>query len=180
MKTKITIDRSDITTLDFDAIVNAANNALLYGGGVCGVIFRAAGSKLEDECKAIRATIGERPTGTAVITSGGKLPARHVIHAVGPVYRRDKPETPLLLGSAYRDALRVAVENGLKTVAFPNISTGIYGYPKEEASEVAIDAVLAFLAEHPDALEEVRFVCFDEENYALYQKRLVKEGLIAV
>lgn len=106
------------------------------------------------------------------MTTGGKLQAKFVIHTVGPVFRENDPEMPVLLGNCYRNALRIAVENGLRSVAFPNISTGIYRYPKKEACAVALDAVRAFLSAHPDALDEIRFVCFDEENYNLYLEKL--------
>ncbi len=172
MHTRLTLERGDITQLAFDAIVNAANSALLPGGGVCGAIHRAGGPAISEECRAIRAKEGDCPTGEAVITTAGNLPARFVIHAVGPVYWKYDPDIPVLLGRCYRNALQLAVENGLKTVAFPNISTGIYGYPKEEACEVAIGATRKFISENDGALEEVRFVCFDEENGRLYSERL--------
>ncbi len=172
MVTKITFQRGDITRLPFDAIVNAANSALLPGGGVCGAIHRAGGPSIEAACRAVRAEEGDCPTGEAVMTTAGNLPARFVIHAVGPVYWKHDPEMPVLLGKCYRNALQLAVENGLKTIAFPNISTGIYGYPKEEACEVAIEATQKFIAEHDGMLEEVRFICFDEENNRLYSERL--------
>ena len=173
MKTKLTLERGDITRVAFDAIVNAANSSLLGGGGVDGAIHRAGGPKILEECMAIRARQGGCATGEAVITTGGNMPARFVIHTVGPVYRENDEKMPVLLGNCYRNALRLAVERGLKTVAFPNISTGVYGYPKEEACAVAVQAVQTFIAEHPDVLEEVRFVCFDEENYDLYRKKLL-------
>lgn len=175
MRTRLTFERGDITRLAFDAIVNAANPALLPGGGVCGAIHRAGGPAISEECRAIRAKEGDCPTGEAVITTAGNLPARFVIHAVGPVYWKYDPEMPVLLGRCYCNALLLAVENGLKTVAFPNISTGIYGYPKAEACEVAIRATRKFIAENDGALEEVRFVCFDEENGRLYSERLSED-----
>lgn len=172
MSTKLTLERGDITKITFDAIVNAANSSLLGGGGVDGAIHRAGGPKILEECKAIRARQGGCLTGEAVITTGGNLPAGFVIHTVGPVYRENDPAMPVLLGNCYRNSLRLAVENGLKTVAFPNISTGVYGYPKAEAAEVAVQAVRSFLAENQNVMEEVRFVCFDEENFDLYSERL--------
>ena len=172
METKLTLWRGDITQLDFDAIVNAANPALLPGGGVCGAIHRAGGPSISEECRALRAAEGDCPTGEAVITGAGSLPARFVIHAVGPVFLANAPDLPVLLGRCYYNSLRLAIENGLKTIAFPNISTGIYGYPKEEACEIAIDATRSFIAENQGELEEVRFVCFDEENHRLYSDRL--------
>jgi O-acetyl-ADP-ribose deacetylase (regulator of RNase III) len=178
MTTKITLERADITKIAFDAIVNAANSSLLGGGGVDGAIHRAGGPKILEECRTIRARQGGCPTGEAVITTGGNLPARFVIHTVGPVFRENDAEMPVLLGNCYRNSLLLAVENGLKTVAFPNISTGIYGYPKEEACAVAVQAVQDFLLENQDVLDEVRFVCFDAENVELYRKRLTALGLI--
>ncbi len=172
MNTKLTLERGDITKIAFDAIVNAANSWLLGGGGVDGAIHRAGGPKILEDCMVIRARQGGCDTGEAVITTGGNLPARFVIHTVGPVFRENDPKMPVLLGNCYRNSLRLAVENGLKTVAFPNISTGVYGYPKEEACTTAMQAVQAFLSEHPDELEEVRFVCFDEENYELYREAI--------
>lgn len=176
MKTKLTLERGDITKIAFDAIVNAANSSLLGGGGVDGAIHRAGGPKILEACMAIRARQGGCATGEAVITTGGNLPARYVIHTVGPVYREGDDKIPVLLGNCYKNSLTLAVENGLKTVAFPNISTGIYGYPKEEACGVAVGAVQAFLSEHPEVLEEVRFVCFDEENFELYREKLVTDS----
>lgn len=172
MNTKLTLDRGDITKIAFDAIVNAANSGLWAGGGVCGAIHRAGGPKIAEECEAIRVQQGDCPTGEAVATSGGNLPARFVIHAVGPVFKEDDPTMPVLLANCYRNSLRLAAEKGLKTVAFPNISTGIFGYPKEKACEVAICAVRDFLSENQEVLEEVRFVCFDDENFQLYSERL--------
>jgi O-acetyl-ADP-ribose deacetylase (regulator of RNase III) len=172
MNTKLSLERGDITKIAFDAIVNAANSSLLGGGGVDGAIHRAGGPRILEECKAIRARQGGCPTGEAVITTGGDLPARFVIHTVGPVFEDNDPMMPVLLGNCYRNSLRLALENDLKTVAFPNISTGIFGYPKQEACAVAIQAVQAFLSENQGVLEEIRFVCFDEENFDLYSERL--------
>ncbi|MBK8194374.1 MAG: O-acetyl-ADP-ribose deacetylase [Lewinellaceae bacterium] len=172
MDTKITVVRGDITKITTDAIVNAANSSLLGGGGVDGAIHRAGGPQILEDCMRIRARQGGCPTGEAVITTGGKLPARYVIHTVGPVYRDGTQGEPELLASCYRNVLRLAIENGLKTVAFPNISTGIYGYPKAEAAAVAIQTTKAYIAENQGSLEEISFVCFDEENYALYCERL--------
>ncbi len=171
MKTRITLAQGDLTKVAFDAIVNAANTSLLGGGGVDGAIHRAGGPQILAECRAIRDRQGGCAVGEAVITSGGRLPARFVIHTVGPVFRANDPKIPALLANCYTNSLRLAVENELKTVAFPNISTGVYGYPKAEAAAVAIEAVQHFLLEN-DRLEEVRFVCFDAENYAIYREVL--------
>lgn len=172
MKTKITLEYGDITKIAFDAIVNAANSSLLGGGGVDGAIHRAGGPIIFEECMKIRAVQGGCPTGEAVITLGGNLPARFVIHTVGPVFWPNDQAIPSLLGNCYRNSLHLAMKHGLKTIAFPNISTGVYGYPKSEAGEIAIQAVNEFLTEHHGVLEEIRFVCFDEENHALYSKLL--------
>ncbi len=168
----LTLHHGDITQIAFDAIVNAANSSLLGGGGVDGAIHRAGGPQILAECRMIRARQGGCATGEAVITSGGNLAARFVIHTVGPVYRENDDRMPLLLGNCYRNSLLLAVQNGLKTVAFPNISTGIYGYPKAEACTVALRSVKEFLLEYAGALEEVRFVCFDAENFNLYRQSL--------
>ncbi|MDR0503699.1 MAG: O-acetyl-ADP-ribose deacetylase [Treponema sp.] len=160
----------DITKIDTDAIVNAANSSLMGGGGVDGAIHSAAGARLLEECIQIakdRYPEIPCPTGDAVITGAGKLPARHVIHTVGPVWYGGGKGEPLLLASCYRKSLLLAEENSLGSVAFPNISTGIFGYPKEKAASVAIDTVRETLPQTP-GIKRVIFVCFDEENYSLY------------
>ncbi len=170
MKTsKIHLIKADITTLEVDAIVNAANRTLLGGGGVDGAIHRAAGRELLEECK----TLGGCNTGSAKITGGYKLPAKFVIHAVGPVWHGGNSHEDELLKSCYTTSLKLAAENGCKTIAFPNISTGVYRFPKERAAKIAIEAVTGFLKEH-DLPEEIYFVCFDEENYQIYNHLLNK------
>ena len=159
--------RGDITKQKVDAIVNAANSSLMGGGGVDGAIHRAGGPAIIEDCKRIIAKQGRCPTGEAVITTAGNLPARFVIHTVGPVWSGGKNNEPMKLASCYTNSLRLAVENGLQSVAFPNISTGIYGYPKKEAAEIAIRTVSDFL--QSNASVKVYFVCFDEENFELYQ-----------
>lgn len=156
--------QGDITRIPADAIVNAANSALRGGGGVDGAIHRAGGPAILAECRQI----GHCPTGSAVITTAGKLPARFVIHAVGPVWHGGNNEEDELLASAYRTSLQLALNKGLKRVSFPNISTGVYGFPKERAARIAAGAVREFLLEHRDM--EVVFVCFDDDNYALYHE----------
>ena len=163
---KIEIIKGDITTLHVDVIVNAANSGLLGGGGVDGAIHRAGGSQILEDCKAIRVKQGKLPTGGAVITRAGNLPARHVIHTVGPVWGGGVQNESIKLGNCYQNALQLAIDHGCKTVAFPNISTGVYGYPKQEAAEIALKTVIDFLSKHPE-IEKVIFCCFDDENYQL-------------
>jgi len=164
----------DITRQAVDAIVNAANESLLGGGGVDGAIHSAAGKELELACRKIHEEKGGCKTGDAVITTGGNLPAKFVIHTVGPVWRGGKQQEAELLSRAYLSSLRLASENGVKTIAFPNISTGIYGFPKEQASKIAVSAVTDFLNNNKTSIENVIFVCFDRENYELYQKLVLK------
>jgi O-acetyl-ADP-ribose deacetylase len=171
MTSCIRLLRGDITKINVDAIVNAANTSLLGGGGVDGAIHRAGGPAILEECRSIRAQRGGCKTGEAVITTGGRLPARYVIHAVGPVWNGGGQGESELLAAAYRNSLLVAVGHGLSTVAFPNISTGIYGFPKDKASQIAVATVKEFLSGHPE-VREVVFVCFDQENYLLYAQLL--------
>lgn len=161
--------QGDITKVKVDAIVNAANSSLLGGGGVDGAIHRAGGRQILDACMQIRARQGGCPTGEAVITTAGNLPARFVIHTVGPVWQGGNRNEPQLLASAYQNSLQLALNNTCTTIAFPNISTGIYGYPKDLATQVALSAVQSFLQNHPGQFEKILFVCFDDENFALYQ-----------
>lgn len=160
---RISVIKGDITKMEVDAIVNAANSSLLGGGGVDGAIHRAAGPGLLKECREI----GGCPTGEARITKGYNLPARHVVHTVGPVYGQSPEKQEMLLASCYASSLKLASDHGCKTIAFPNISTGVYGYPKHEAARIAAGAVEHFL-EKDGTIEEVTFVCFDEENYSIY------------
>lgn len=160
--------RGDITKIKADAIVNAANSSLLGGGGVDGAIHRAGGPAILEDCIKIRNMQGNCKTGEAVITTGGNLPAKFVIHTVGPVWNGGKNKEEELLASAYRNSLKLAAENGIQTIAFPNISTGIYHFPKDKAAAIAVDTVKEFL-HNTDAIERVIFVCFDVENYELYQ-----------
>jgi O-acetyl-ADP-ribose deacetylase (regulator of RNase III) len=160
----------DITTLDVDAIVNAANDALAPGGGVCGAIHRAAGPELAAACAAI----GACPTGEVRLTPGFRLPARWVIHAVGPVWRGGRSGEADLLASAYRSSLSLARARGLRSVAFPAISTGIYGYPLREATALAVRTVRAAL-EEGSSVEEVTFACFSAEALAAYREAGVRD-----
>jgi O-acetyl-ADP-ribose deacetylase (regulator of RNase III) len=164
---KIKVLQADITKLDVDAIVNAANKQLKGGGGVDGAIHRAGGPAIMKECREI----GGCETGEAVITTAGELPAEKVIHTVGPVWNGGNRGEEEQLAACYQNSLSVALKHDLKTVAFPNISTGIYGYPKEEAAEIALETVKKFLREN-DGVEEVTFVCFDEENRKIYEEKM--------
>lgn len=164
-ETKIIIKVGDITQEHVDAIVNAANGRLRGGGGVDGAIHKAAGwDELDEECKKLHGC----DTGDAKITKGYRLPAKHIIHAVGPVYEDGKHGEPELLASCYRRSLEVAVENGVKTIAFPAISTGIFGYPKEDAARVVKQTVADFLQTNQD-LTEIRFVMFSSNDFAVYE-----------
>lgn len=169
---KIELIQGDITKIEVDAVVNAANSSLLGGGGVDGAIHRAGGPAILEACRTIRARQGGCDTGQAVITTAGNLPAKYVIHTVGPVWTGDKEtEHRRLLADCYKNSFKIATENEVKTIAFPNISTGIYGFPKALAAEVAIGVVKDFLLES-ETITNVIFVCFDEENYVLYDQML--------
>jgi len=162
----------DITEQAADVIVNAANPGLMGGGGVDGAIHRAGGPAILEECRQIVARQGRLPTGKAVITTGGNLKARFVIHAVGPVWHGGKQAEPELLASAYRESLKLAAEKKLKSVSFPSISTGAYGYPLPEAAEVAIKAVVSFLKKQTTSIREVRFVLFSRDALQNYSDAL--------
>jgi O-acetyl-ADP-ribose deacetylase (regulator of RNase III) len=157
----------DITQQDTEAVVNAANAALRPGGGVDGAIHRAGGPAIEAECRRL----GGCPTGEARITTGGNLKARYVIHTVGPVYRDGFHREPELLASCYRESLKLASAQGIKSLAFPSISTGVYGYPMADAARVALKTVTDYLAQHPE-IERVRFVLFGRAAYEVYEKAL--------
>jgi len=170
---KIELIKGDITRIKADAIVNAANSSLMGGGGVDGAIHRAGGAAILEECREIIARQGSCKTGEAVITTAGNLPAKFVIHTVGPVWNNGKKNEASLLAACYKNSLTLAVTHNLSSIAFPNISTGIYGYPKDEAAEIAIATVTEFLDQN-ELITKVYFVCFDEENYQLY-KSLIKD-----
>ena len=171
MNYSIAVIQGDITKIKVDAIVNAANTSLLGGGGVDGAIHRAGGKAILDACMAIRNRQGGCKTGEAVITTAGDLPARYVIHTVGPVWHAGDNKADSLLYAAYQNSLQLAEANKVRSVAFPNISTGIYHFPKHRAAGIAIQAVKDHLSAGT-AIEQVIFVCFDAENYAIYQELL--------
>jgi O-acetyl-ADP-ribose deacetylase (regulator of RNase III) len=166
----IQVIQGDITKCEVDAIVNAANSSLLGGGGVDGAIHRAAGPELLAECR----TLNGCKTGDAKITNGYRLPARYVIHAVGPVWQGGKNNEPELLASCYYRVLEIATQRDLISIAIPNISTGIYGFPKDKASTIAIETVRLFIEQRETSLEVIQFVCFDEENYRIYWQKMQK------
>lgn len=168
---RISLIQGDITQLKADAIVNAANSSLMGGGGVDGAIHRAGGPQILAECREIVARQGRCAPGEAVITSGGNLPAKFVIHTVGPVWRGGNNNEPQLLQNAYLNSLKLASEYGVQTIAFPNISTGVYGYPKDQAAKIVIETVKKYLTDHLQ-IRQVYFVCFDSENYNLYSESI--------
>ncbi len=172
--------KGDLTAESTDAIVNAANSSLLGGGGVDGAIHRAGGPAILEACRAIRAARGPLPTGQAVITPGGELRARHVIHTVGPVWQGGDAGEEELLRSCYRSSLALAREHGLRRLSFPSISTGAYRYPVRPAARAALEAVSDELAAHPAALELVRFVLFDTSTLEAYLEALTKLRTIAL
>ena len=165
MKNRIEIIKGDITELKVDAIVNAANQTLLGGGGVDGAIHRKAGHLLLQECEKL----GGCQTGKAKLTKGYNLPAKFIIHTVGPIYIDGKHNEPELLASCYKESLRIAFENKFSAIAFPAISTGVYRYPKIEAAKIAFETVIKFLSNH-EIPEKVIFCCFDNENYQIYNR----------
>ena len=168
---QIEIVLGDITKVQVDAIVNAANSSLLGGGGVDGAIHRAGGPAILEECRQIVARQGGCKTGEAVITTAGKLPAQYVIHTVGPVWNGGHLGEKDKLTECYKNALSLAIKHNCSTIAFPNISTGIYRFPKAEAADIAINTVRQFL-EKDTSISKVLFVCFDEENFNLYKTQL--------
>jgi O-acetyl-ADP-ribose deacetylase len=167
MNPRLEARQANIVTLAVDAIVNAANTTLLGGGGVDGAIHRAAGPELKEECRAL----GGCPTGQAKITRGYKLPAQHVIHTVGPVWSGGKRGEPEFLASCYRESLRLAAAHGAKSIAFPAISCGVYGYPLDQATKIAVRECAAFVAGNP-LPEQIIFACFDATALATYQAEL--------
>ncbi len=166
---KINLLEGDITKISVDAIVNAANNSLMGGGGVDGAIHRAGGKIIHEECMKIVEKQGGCPTGEAVFTSAGNLPAKYVIHTVGPIWRGGKNYEDVLLKNCYINSLKLAEKLNVSSISFPNISTGVYGFPKERAAQIAIDTVLNYKSE---IIQIINFVCFDDENFQLYKKIL--------
>ena len=168
--TNVEILKNDITTLEIDAIVNAANSKLVGGGGVDGAIHKAGGPIINEQCQNIIIKLGGNlPVGDAVVTQAGNMPAKYVIHTVGPIWKGGEKHEELFLTKAYRSSLQLAVDFGLKSIAFPNISTGVYGYPKELAAQVAVKEVKRFISES-DFLENIIFCCWDSENFNIYNK----------
>jgi O-acetyl-ADP-ribose deacetylase (regulator of RNase III) len=170
-KTRLSLKQGDITLQDTDAIVNAANSGLMGGGGVDGAIHRAGGPAILEDCKEIVAERGRLPAGQAVITTGGNMKTRHVIHTVGPVWHGGNRGEPDTLASAYHESLRAAVKKGLKSVSFPSISTGVYSYPVMGAAHVALSTVIDFLKQD-GSLEEVVFVLFDSKTLDAFKQAL--------
>jgi O-acetyl-ADP-ribose deacetylase (regulator of RNase III) len=171
-KARLGLIQGDITRQETDAIVNAANSGLMGGGGVDGAIHTAGGPAIKEECRQIIDRIGRLPTGKAVITTGGNLKAKYVIHAVGPVWHGGNKGEAELLASAYRESLNVAAERKLKSVAFPSISTGVYGYPIAEAAKVALETVFSFLRDESTSLQQVLFVLYNSNTYQTYAIQL--------
>ncbi len=169
---KLSLVEGDITQQSTDAIVNAANSSLMGGGGVDGAIHRAGGPAILEDCRKIVARQGRLPTGKAVITTGGNLKAKYVIHTVGTVWHGGESGEPELLTSAYRESLKIAEVNKLKSVCFPSISTGAYGYPLHEAAMVALETVIAFIKKEATSIKEVRFVLFGQSAFGVYEDAL--------
>lgn len=172
-ETDVFLTPGDITKVEVDALVNAANSELIGGAGVDGAIRRAGGAAIEEACAEIRARDGGCPTGKAVLTTGGDLHAKYVIHAVGPVWMDGNSGEPALLASCYQESLRIAAENGVQHIAFPSISTGVYGYPTEKAARVALTAIRDFIQAHATAPVSIQFVLFDAATYRCYEDALV-------
>lgn len=167
----INIIKGDITQISVDAIVNAANTSLLGGGGVDGAIHRVGGKTILEECMKIRDKQGGCKVGEAVITTAGNLPAKFVIHTVGPIWNGGKENEDQLLTNAYRNSLQIAIDNNVQTISFPNISTGVFNFPKERAANIALSTVVDYL-KPGHTIKNVTFVCFDKENFDIYEKLL--------
>ena len=172
--TKLMLVRGDITQQKVDAIVNAANSGLMGGGGVDGAIHRAGGPAIVEECRRIVSQIGRLAAGKAVITTGGNLPAKYVIHTVGPVWRGGGNREGETLASCYTESLKIASDKGMTSIAFPAISTGVYGYPQDQAAKIAIGATIGYLKENSTSLKSVHFVVYDGNAYKVYADELDK------
>ena len=172
-KTTIRLIKGDITKESVDAIVNAANSSLMGGGGVDGAIHKAGGPLILEDCKKIVAKQGELPTGEAVITTGGNLLARFVIHTVGPVYHGGNIDEQNLLRNAYYNSLKIGAKNNIKTIAFPSISTGIYGYPIIEASKIAFNTVVEYINKVDTSYQEIRFIVFSDNDFNVYKQLFI-------
>jgi O-acetyl-ADP-ribose deacetylase (regulator of RNase III) len=170
--TDIILVKGDITQMEVEAIVNAANSSILGGGGVDGAIHRAGGPQILAECKAIRAKQGGCETGNAVYTTAGNLPAKYIIHAVGPIWKGGTSREPQLLSNCYYNSLLLAASLHVTSIAFPNISTGVYHFPKQEAAVIAIGTIRDFLVKEDNNLNKIYLVCFDDENYQIYSQLL--------
>jgi O-acetyl-ADP-ribose deacetylase (regulator of RNase III) len=177
MKTKLAVIKGDITQIRADAIVNAANTSLLGGGGVDGAIHRAGGPSILQECIKIRDIQGGCPVGEAVVTTAGLLKAKYVIHTVGPIWNGGRTQERQLLANCYRNSLLIAVQYNIGSIAFPNISTGVYHFPKKEAADIAISEVKKFIS-YNQTIESILFVCFDDENYSIYESLLAAHNSI--
>lgn len=173
-RVRLSIVKGDITQQETEAVVNAANPSLMGGGGVDGAIHRAGGPIILEECKQIVAQKGSLPVGEAVITTGGKLKAKYVIHTVGPVWYGGYRNESQLLYSAYHKSIKIASTSNLKSISFPSISTGAYGYPVDKAADVALEAIIEFLRNGPGSVEEVVFILFDDITFAVYKSALSK------
>jgi len=170
--TKLILLQGDITVQKVDAIVNAANSGLLGGGGVDGAIHRAGGTAILEECRKIVSRIGRLPAGKAVITTGGKLPAKYVIHTVGPVWRGGGAGEEGTLASCYTESLKIASEKGLSSIAFPAISTGVYGYPADRAAKVAINTAIDYLKNNTGGLKSIHFIVYDSGAFKYYSNEM--------
>ncbi len=171
-KTKLSIIQGDITNQSTDAIVNAANSGLMGGGGVDGAIHKMGGPAILEECKGIVGKQGKLPTGKAVITTGGNLKARYVIHTVGPVWHGGKNKEATLLANAYRECLNIASQKNINSISFPSISTGVFGYPVEKASRVALNTIIHFIREKDTFIKEIVIVLFDSATYKCYSSEV--------
>ncbi len=174
MNNRIEIIKGDITKIEADAIVNAANSSLMGVGGVDGAIHRAGGPAILEDCQKIINKIGSLPNGEAVITTAGNLPAKYVIHTVGPVWNDGKQNEDTTLANCYKNSLQLALQHKCQSIAFPNISTGIYRFPKQRAAEISVDTIKDFTANH-DQPEKIMIVCFDEENFSILQSLIPHE-----